>query len=189
MTTELAKPAELFKLADQFDERQIQNVDGLRDVLCYKMHLGGKDHYELSFKGIKHLVLQMSTKGHPMQVTKRIAEFKGEGKEKTWYATVTVMNKTTQHETDGDSECPFYELDRNGNTLIQDHFARTKALSKAERNAMRKQIPEAMIVNLINEAANNKVKTLTINDFCICEKPQIGVSSGKCVLCGKTVKK
>jgi hypothetical protein len=33
MSSELARPAELFKLADQFDERQIANIDGLRDVL------------------------------------------------------------------------------------------------------------------------------------------------------------
>jgi hypothetical protein len=154
----------------------------------YKLRLNGKDHYELSYKGIKHLVLQLSAKGHPMVVTRREAVVQGEGREKTWYATVTVMNKTTKHETDGDSECPFYELDRNGNVLVQDHFARTKALSKAERNAMRKQIPEAMIVSLVNEAASGRVQTLNIGEFCVCEKPQKGISSGKCMLCNKTVR-
>lgn len=168
----------VFEIADHLDEQQALDIGEFRDVLCYKIH----DKYELSYKGIKHLALAMSTRGHPLAVLKQEIELKGEGKEKTWYATVTIINKNTKHETVGNSECPFY--DDQGR---QDHFARTKALSKAERNALRKQIPEAMITSLLNKAVDqNKVAEIK---FCTCTQPKPSLTSGICMTCSKPLKR
>ena len=51
-------------------------------------------------------------------------------------------------ETYGQSESPFIDPFKH----VYDKFGRTKAGSKAERNANRKQIPEADLVRMINIA-------------------------------------
>lgn len=178
MATELI-PKDVFIIADNLDEQQITNLGKFKDVLCYKI----RDHYELSYKGIKHISLYMANKGFPLSTIEQNAELKGDGKEKTWYATVRVLNKTTNQDAVGNSECPFYDGPN------QDHFARTKALSKAERNAMRKLIPEALIVDLVNKATT-KGEVAEIkpqDDSCKCQNPRPGLSSGICVTCNKKV--
>ena len=59
-----------------------------------------------------------------------------------WYAMIKVRNAKTGLETIGASEQNFID-EYKGN--IYDQFGRTKAISKAERNAYRKQIPELEI--------------------------------------------
>lgn len=182
MTTEIVT-SDFFKMADRTDESQIMNIDEFKDILCYKDSKSNR--YELSYKGIKHLVLEMASKGYPLEVMQTGTELIGEGEEKTWYATVKMRNKKTGLETVGNSECPFYDKG------TKDPFARTKALSKAERNAAKKQLPEAMIVHLVNDATKQgKTQTLkAVEDFCTCPKPQPGLSTGKCVMCAKVVRK
>ena len=58
--------SDFFKLAEAHDEKQIMDIAEFREVLCYKDSRTGK--HELSYKGIKHLVLEMAAKGFPLEV-------------------------------------------------------------------------------------------------------------------------
>ena len=126
---------------------------GNPDRLVYKVG----DNLQLSFVGIKHIGFIMAKSGQALKTLSADCELVGDSKEeKTWYATVKVHNIQTEQTEIGFSECAFY--DKDGKI---DHFARTKALSKAERNAKKKLIPEYMITELIKEATSNgKVKNI-----------------------------
>jgi hypothetical protein len=142
----------------------------------------------------------MSQRGFPLRVTNSQIELSGEGKEKKWYATVRILNQTTGLELDGVSEASYH--DEKG---LVDQFARTKAHSKAERNAIRKQIPERMITKAIEDAKKkNQIQKLepanTISDlgkeFCMCSSDVIAKldvakreQSNQCFKCGKKVRR
>jgi len=145
MTTDIAKPSNIFLLMDKEDEKQIVNpYDFANDKkLVYEV----RGNFELSYLAIKHLALLMANKGHPLETIDSKIEIVGEDKEKTWYAKVKVKNQTTNLIVEGISECPFYD-----ETGKQDHFARTKAHSKATRNAIRQHIPERLITKAIEDA-------------------------------------
>ena len=141
-----------FMILDDADSRQIEATDtGIRQSLAYDLR--GKK--QISFAGIKWLILQMSQKEQPMSI--EIVQDKldryGENKaEWVWYATVRATNQKTGLETIGASEQP-YQL----NNGTKDPFGRTKALSKAERNAYRKQIPEIEIQAMLDAAKPGQI--------------------------------
>ena len=180
MTTEIVnKDSSIFRLLDKEDERQIVNLKDFRkdSILLYKV----KDNYELSYRGIKHLAILMADKGMPLSIVRSDTILSGNGNEKTWYATVLMCNEKTGQKMEGVSQCPFY--DEKG----QDHFARTKAHSKAERNAIRKLIPEYLITQFIKDAEEQgKIKKL---DFCSCNKPVPNPLANEiCKTCNKVIK-
>lgn len=195
MATEIIPANDFFKLAESHDEKQIMDIAEFREVLCYKDGRTGK--HELSYKGIKHLVLEMAAKGFPLEVVESKVELVGEGKEKTWYATIKLRNQNTKLETLGDAEQPYYENDSKNplkflEPLQKDSFARRKALSKAERNASKKQLPEAMITHLVNQASKTGavfVPQQASPETCKCVTPMTSVSTGICMHCSKKVAK
>lgn len=136
-----------FNKMDKADEMQIINADkAVREAMVYET----KGNKQLTYIGLKHLTLMMSQAGQALEVLEyEVKLSKPDGTtpdEWRWYATYKVRNKETGHESVGMSEASYLE---NGK---YDMFARTKALSKAERNAWRKQIPELKIMELIKEA-------------------------------------
>ena len=172
MATELVKKdSSIFKLLDKEDEKQIVNVKDFANdsPLIYKVH----KNFELSYRGIKHIAILMADRGMPLKLVNSKVDLIGEGKEKTWYASVVMRNEKTWYasvvmrnektgqEMEGVSQCSFY--DEKGS----DEFARTKAHSKAERNAIRKLIPEYLITKFIQEADKSQVKEI---QFCSCLK-------------------
>ena len=160
MATELVKKdSSIFKLLDKEDEKQIVNVKDFANdsPLIYKVH----KNFELSYRGIKHIAILMADRGMPLKLVNSKVDLIGEGKEKTWYASVVMRNEKTGQEMEGVSQCSFY--DEKGS----DEFARTKAHSKAERNAIRKLIPEYLITKFIQEADKSQVKEI---QFCSCLK-------------------
>lgn len=195
MTSTLVPTTDFFKLTESIDEKQIMNIQDVKDILCYKDTRSGK--YELSYRGIKTLVLEMAAKGFPLEIIEAKVELLGEATEKTWYATMKIRNQNTKLESFGEAEQPYYENDGKypptfTQPLTKDYFARRKAFSKAERNANKKQLPEAMIRHLINRATNaNQYKELHLagNDVCTCTNPRPGISSNICVSCNKKVVK
>jgi len=145
-----------FLIMDEADSQQIQDAEtAVKQALAYEV----KGKKQLSYMGIKWIVLKMSQKEQPIEVIDmpNIELVKHEAENKStwiWYATIKVRNRKTGLSTIGASESPY--LDYNG----YDTFGRTKALSKAERNACRKQIPEVEINAMLNSIGDDDVQKL-----------------------------
>ncbi len=157
-----------FLILDEADEKQIAEVDQkIKDALVYEL----KGNKELSYVGLKHLTLMMSQKGQALQVLEDECELK----DGIWYAKMKVKNLKTQHETVGYAQQPARM--QVGEEEKPDAFARTKAFSKAERNAWRKQIPELQIKSFIEVITKkNGGKTTTLSKtppseskYCMCD--------------------
>jgi len=176
----------MIQLMDKADEQQIMNADkAVQQAMVYKTKTGDK---QLTYIGLKHLTLLMSQKGQPLEVLEASVKLdKEEGRPQVdwhWYATYKVRNQKTGHESVGVSEAPY--LDGSN----YDQFGRTKALSKAERNAWRKQLPELAIVELIKSATKEgsveEIKTTsTLTKDCTClDGGRYGKNSRICLNCG-----
>jgi len=180
-STEIAKLEQVdFSIMDKADEEQIINAsDDLKQALVYKVN----NKFELSYVGLKHLALLMSQNGQSLEILDCKMELLGDKpEEKVWYATVKVRNQKTRYETIGMSECPYYY---NGK---YDPFGRTKALSKAERNAWRKQIPEFEIKKLLEDSQKKGLtKELEKNCSCMIGKQRKSPTTNKCLECGGRV--
>lgn len=152
--TEIVKSE--FQIMDEADSKQIQDAEtAVKQALAYEVR--GKK--QLSHMGIKWIVLKMSQKEQPLEVIDMpITELMKHDPENKnswiWYATIKIRNKKTGLSTVGASEAPF---NFNGQ---YDSFGRTKALSKAERNACRKQIPEIEINAMLNTLDPSDVQPL-----------------------------
>ena len=144
-----------FPILDDADTQQILDADApLKQSLVYDLR--GKK--QISYAGVKWLVLNMSRHEQPLTIDihEIILDKDGEDKsEWTWYATVKCRNAKTGLETLGASEQPYLQGGR------KDAYGRTKALSKAERNAYRKQIPELEIQAMLNTVDPTQVRRLT----------------------------
>lgn len=145
-----------FQIMDEADSTQIQEAEtAVKQALAYEVR--GKK--QLSYMGIKWIVLKMSQKEQPLEVvdmpivelTKHDPDNKNSW---VWYATIKVRNRKTGLSTIGASESPF---NFNGQ---YDSFGRTKAISKAERNAFRKQIPELEINAMLDTISPNDIQPL-----------------------------
>jgi len=184
------------QLFEKADEVMIANANAkIKQAMVYEMQ-GEK---QLTYIGLKHLTLLMSQKGHPLEVldTEVKLEKLDPDNQKTWiwYSTYKVKNQTTGHESIGMSEASY--LDEKG---VYDKFGRTKAMSKAERNAWRKQIPELEIRAMIDSAsAEGSVQTFEkpaddtpkphSDGFCHCmdENTKPNYTTGKCETCNGTM--
>ena len=144
-----------FAMMDYMDSRQIAAADSsVKDMMVYKVQ--GKT--TLSYAAIKAMALEMSLQGHSLEIKSHCATLRKDDPEdrKTWVwqADVVMINKATGHETLGTAENPFNEerSTRAGLEVIDkyDKMGRTKAISKASRNAIRQQIPELRIIEFCN---------------------------------------
>jgi len=146
---------------DDADNLQIQEADkSIKQALAYEVR--GKK--QLSFMGIKWIVLKMSQKQQPLEVVDMpVVELsKCDPKDKTtwvWYATIKVRNLKTGMVTVGASETTWLIKNKDGYGEY-DTFGRTKAISKAERNAYRKQIPEIEINAMLNSVDPKDIQQL-----------------------------
>lgn len=190
MTTtemQLSDDSDVFKIIESYDEKQILDIADFEhnNKLVYEVQ--GKK--ELSYNGIKHLTIIMAQNNNPLKtMPDSKLELFGEGNEKIWYSTVNVVNQRTGQTEQGVSQCPFYD-----NAGKVDHFARTKAHSKAERNAKRKHIPEALITQMINDSQKTKSTTTTkpptkSNQLCSCLVPKPNPTDNQqCINCRKAI--
>ena len=143
-----------YQIMDLEDEKQIKMADtALQQELVYETKNGKK---ALSITGIKWLVLKMSQKGQPLKVTNykvELMKHHPEDQEQwTWYADVMIQNLETKLEIPGFSNSSFLD------GAYPDTFGRTKALSKATRNAQRHHIPEAEIHLMLNNVDPANIK-------------------------------
>lgn len=151
---------EPFRLMDSEDEIQIINDENLNNALVYDVH--GKQM--LSYAGVK-CIFQEWIKQQEISVEiihdHSSCQLEKDGEDKAswvWRAQVTVRTTRIANgqifETQGQQECMYMQNGR------YDPFGKTKAFSKAERNAIRKQIPEAQITHALNSMDPKSVKVL-----------------------------
>ena len=183
-----------FQILDKADEEQIKNAqNAVKKALCYEITIAGKKVRQITFIGLKWLTLQMSQKGQAIEIQSSELKLEKDDlvKQELWFwrAIVKVRNQKTGLETEGVSECPYLETKKDKKTY--DPFGRTKAHSKAERNAWRKQIPELEITNLLEsvkesdtEDLGNTQNTEQRKEVCKCPYDVMENDKGKCAKCG-----
>ncbi|KKN75432.1 hypothetical protein LCGC14_0380530 [marine sediment metagenome] len=174
---------------EKADEDQILAADkALKQAMVYSLSVGGKDVKQITYIGLKFLTLKMSQAGQPLEVFDEKVELVKHDDTDTstwiWYASIKVRNQKTKHESVGISEAPYMAKTKDGTGY--DQFGRTKALSKAERNAWRKQIPELEIMSLLKVVEAKDVKELHKGEkfACKCVKPNCDKNSRTCNTCG-----
>jgi len=172
-----------FLIFDEADEKQIAEADqNLKNALVYEL----KGKTELSYIGLKHMVLLMSRKGEALKVIDKSLELIGD----VWYASITTENSKTGYQTVGISQQ--HIMMKSGAELVPDEFARTKAFSKAERNSWRKHIPELQIKSFMDAILNKNPDTkqeLANEGYCGCsyDKMELTADEGGCRTCQKKV--
>jgi len=147
-----------YRIMDDADNQQILE-SAIKQALAYSVR--GKK--QLSYMGIKWLVLKMSQKEQPLEIvdmpqvelSKIDPEDNATG---VWYCTIKARNLKTGLVTVGASEATYLS---NG---VYDNFGRTKAISKAERNAYRKQIPEIEINAMLNTISPDDIQNISHQD-------------------------
>ena len=202
----LEEKSSIFALMDKEDEKQVLAVEAFLDpelALVYKV-LGKTG---LSYQGAKYLAQWSAENGYPMTTTKSSFETVGTGEEAVIWCYANVRNDTTKLEPQGVGQCPQYLTKKDGSKIF-DALARTKAHSKAERNGIRKNLPEAMILKFIkmaeekkggvqelNKSENNSsgpaaTKTTFTNTVCQCVTPAPKFDENHtCASCNKPVPK
>ena len=154
-TTQIEKSE--YQILDDADAQQIAQADqAVKQALAYEIKTPAGMKKQLSYAGIKWLVLNMSQKGQSLQIVDKEVKLEKSPLDDTytWYATVTVRNRETGLETVGTQESPYIERGQ------YDRFGRTKALSKAVRNAYRQQIPELEIQAMLGAIDPSNVEKI-----------------------------
>lgn len=170
---------------DSFDQLQSMN-EQFREKLVYAVTSydettkSKKTKYELTYIGIKQLILEMSQKGQAMIIIENSAKVErksisaNDPMQDVWYAEIKHKNIQTGQESWGVSEAYVFpwgnypKLDQNGkkqwinengkNKLVTEYkqeydtFGRTGAVAKATRNSLRQQLPEMAIQLFVEEA-------------------------------------
>ena len=159
----------IYSITDHYGEQQISAIDSaLREKLVYEV----RNEKRLSYYGVKWLVLKMADKGHPLGFMSKpdvtLVKFDDHDQHKwIWMAMVHMHNKKTTSEAYGLQESPLLEFIRDKQTgkwtsIGYDKAGRTKAVSKATRNACRQLIPEVECELLLDRVS--KEQTLVIQE-------------------------
>ena len=175
---------------EKMDEKQIVEADkAVKQAMVYTAKVNGVETQEITFVGIKHLILQLAVKDNPLEILESVCRLEKDDPDdkNTWHwrAHKRFRNINTKLESDGRSECNYLE---NGK---YDPFAQRKADSKAERNAQRKQIPELIIKEFLKSVNSDQVQSAekSQSDFCTCtlEERKVTPDKGGCSNCQKSL--
>lgn len=137
-----------YSLMERKDEDQIlQEIKGnVIEEFVYSFPQGNRQITGLSYSGIKQIALQMGN----IHCCEPILQENGS----CWISKVKAIDVQRNLEMWGVSTQPkFMEL-RNG-SKIKDDFCIQKCVSKAERNALRKLMPEKIIIEMVKEWQKN----------------------------------
>lgn len=157
VVADLRDEQQVFVVLDRHDEQQIIEEFQRRAlrVMLYDFTKGGRRLIDLSYAGVKEAVRLMNATGkcriaidRDSLVVEEVTEDAGNGPEQFYVATVFAVDEVTGHGEFGTSSEPKLMRLRAGKTKW-DIFARTKAINKAQRNALGHHIPEAMRQTLI----------------------------------------
>ena len=159
-----------YEVTDKADEIQALNTGTVNtDVLVYEIVKNGKKTRELSYAGIQSLLLDMADRGHPVDVDRpeiKLEKFDADDKS-TWYwwADVHTRNMHTGTGRWGHQQAPFVErtkIDPAGKSGIMDPHGKLKAISKATRNSISRQVAEAAKRRLLLETHGKSVIELVL---------------------------
>lgn len=174
---------------EKLDEQQIARADqAVKEKMVYEATINGQKKKEITYAGIKHIVLEMSAKGYcSLEILESTCNLdKDDPEDKTtwhWRAYYKCKNKITGQEEDGRAECS-YIGEKYPYKDIYDPMAQRKAHSKAERNAKRKQIPELQIIEFLKAVKKEDIHQVNENEeFCTCEGGPKTQMNGKCRDC------
>lgn len=195
-------------LFEKMDEDQIIKADkAIKQAMVYETSFNGQKVQEITYTGVKHLILQLSTKGHPLKILESECKLEKDdpNDKETWHwrAYKKFINANTGLDSDGRSECPYLERIKEykdkkwtGKWIIgeYDPFAQRKADSKAERNAQRKQIPELVIKEFLKSVNKDDIQNLeepsepntpSNPEVCHCDWSKMSNNKGRCGNCNK----
>jgi hypothetical protein len=138
---------------DRHDEDQVLAAleERMDKVLLYDFSKGGTNVVDLSWQGVMECVRLLNGTGHArlrimpetLQVEVETIEAEnGRGPEPYYVATVAATDEVTGYTTIGTSTEP-RRMKAKGK-IVDDVFARTKAVNKAQRNALKMHIPERL---------------------------------------------
>ena len=175
---------------EKLDEEQIMRADkAVKQAMVYEVSIRGVKTQEITFIGLKHIMLEFSARGNPLEIIESICNLeKDDPTDKTtwnWRAKVRCKNQSTNHESEGLAECPYME------NVKYDPFGQRKAHSKAERNAWRKQIPELQIKEFLKSVNREDIQQVDEPnnspnlEVCHCDWNDMSNNKGKCGHCGK----
>lgn len=148
---------EVFRVLDAHDEAQILDEIQRRalKVALYDYRQGGQQVVDLSYQGVNEAVRVMNATGKvrigidPSSLTvEKMEADVGNGPEDFFVATVYAREEITGYGQFGTSMEPINLRKRDG-TRVFDVFARTKAINKSQRNALKTMIPEQIRQTLI----------------------------------------
>lgn len=154
---------ERYVVLDAHDERAIvqRAQESALKKWVYEFPQGGSMLRGLSIDGVQDVIQQMNWSGRtrigivPESLSvEQMSADEGTGDEPFWVATVFARDEVTGATLPGSSMEPQRMKKRNGDKVF-DRFARTKAISKATRNALAGFIPETLEQTIIAMFAND----------------------------------
>ena len=150
-----------FEITERADEMQIVAADpALQNILVYEV----KGKRALTSVGVRSLILDMARQGEPISVTNVLVDLNQRDPDDQetwiWYASVASTNLKTKAQTFGLSEAWYLMRHKDGSIGKYDTFGRTKASTKAERNANQKQIHMDTVLKLQNTVESKNLRNL-----------------------------
>jgi len=145
-----------YSIFDRLDEEQIRNADkAVKQKMVYRY----KNKDELTYSGIKFIILEMSRHDEVVEIeaseTRLEKDVEDDMNYWFWRSEVKLRNSKTQYPSIGMAECKYLDEDGKYNP-----FARQTSNSKAERNAQRKQIPEQRIIELLKIVKDEDIQVV-----------------------------
>ena len=138
-----------YALMERKDENQIlAEIKGnVLEEFVYSFPQGNRTVTGLSYSGVKQIALQMGN----IHCEEPILQENGS----CWICKVKAIDVQRNFEMWGVSQQPKYMELKSGQKL-RDDFCIQKCVSKAERNALRKLMPEKIIIEMIKEWQSKK---------------------------------
>lgn len=140
---------EMLAEIEMADERQI--VEEMRGRVLmeyfYSFEAGGREVVGLSYAGVKQLAREMARRREPIDIEDLEVN---EDEESVQIIAKAVNKKTGEHRFGASPKQPKVMTLKDGSRR-EDPYAYQKALSKAQRNALRAFIPEEIIIEMFKE--------------------------------------
>lgn len=149
LTTVRDIPQEVFIAMDKADEQMIvEELSGQLDYakdLVYQANIGGRSVTALSYKGIKEAIHHTIRKGMQYEIKEGFPMRVDRPDEDSIMIMMVIRNPVTGEEFAGSAQCE-----------KTDKFAMAKATSKAQRNALKSFIPEAIYAKVVEDFLQKK---------------------------------
>ena len=160
----------VFQIIDDADCDQIRKFNsGVKSALVYQDKKGNR---EISYVGVQYMMQKAAEKGNAVAV--EVVKYEllkhdiNDKEQWFWHSIVRATNKRTSLETLGTSSCSYVEWinTEKGEKVAKgrDPFSDTIAMSKAERNALRKQIPIDELQHFVDTVDDKDVQQVGNNN-------------------------